>query len=361
MVNNVEQRLTVVLHRTKQFQRTDGKLIQTHITLFLDARKRGDVGNLRVQRLFQILQDSTSSNDTTLQMVNAKTLQRLYVEVLEKFLMGRLFRKYPVVEFESHETIAKVTFEVVFATPIVKHLLGLEITNELLHVIVSTLAHQEFTRRDVQERNATGRLAKMHSRKEVVLLVVQHRILHRHTWRHQFRNTSLDELLCQFGVFQLVADGYTFASTNQLRQISIKGMMGKTCHLVALIIAIIPVGERNAQYPRSNDGILAIGLVEVATTKQQQGLRVLCLEVKKLFHHRSQLLTFLRCHNACKSTKKKRNNQMFRSFIIRCFCDYLFTNLSFARVCSRSIKLEQAQFYSHLFTNFLPFLITKPL
>ena len=234
--------------------------------------------------------------------------------------MGSLLCKHPVVEFESHQTIAKVAFEVVFATPIVEHLFGLEIANELLHIVVSTFAYQEFTRRDIQKRNATGRLAKMHSREEVVLLVVQHRILHGHTRRHQFRNTSLDKLLRQLGIFQLVADGHTLASTNQLWQVGVEGVMGKTSHLVALVIAIIPMSERNAQYPRSNNGILAIGLVEVATTKQQQRFRVLSLEVKKLFHHRSQLLTFLRCHIAfefdCKSTKKKRNHQKFRSFII---------------------------------------------
>ena len=41
--------------------------------------------------------------------------------------------------------------------------------------------------------------------------------------------------------------------------------------------------------------------------------------------------------------------------------DYLFTNLSFARAHSRSEELERAQFFSHLITNFLPFLITRPL
>ena len=119
MVDDIQQRLTIVLHRSYQFQRTDGKLVKTHIALFLYSRDAGDMGYLRVQRLFQILQDGTSSNDTTLQVVNAKALQRLHIEVLEEFLMCCLLCKHPVVKFKGHQTIAKVTLEVVLSAPIV--------------------------------------------------------------------------------------------------------------------------------------------------------------------------------------------------------------------------------------------------
>ena len=86
----------------------------------------------------------------------------------------------------------------------------------------------------------------MHCCQEVILLVVQHSVLHGDTRRHQFRNASLDEFLRQFGVFQLVADGHTFTSTNQLRQVGVQRMMGKARHLVALIIAIVTMRQRNA-------------------------------------------------------------------------------------------------------------------
>lgn len=46
------------------------------------------MGYLCVQRLLQVLQDGTSSNDATLQVVDAKTLQRLNIEVLEELLVG---------------------------------------------------------------------------------------------------------------------------------------------------------------------------------------------------------------------------------------------------------------------------------
>ena len=57
----------------------------------------------------------------------------------------------------------------------------------------------------------------MDSRQEIVLLVVQHIIAHGHTRCNQLGNATLNKLFSEFGVFQLVADGHTFASTNQLR------------------------------------------------------------------------------------------------------------------------------------------------
>ena len=74
----------------------------------------------------------------------------------------------------------------------------------------------------------------MHSCEEVVFLVVQHIITQGDTRRHQFRNASLDKLLCEFGVFELIADSHTLSCSDQFGQIGIEGMMGKARHLVAL-------------------------------------------------------------------------------------------------------------------------------
>ena len=290
MVNDIQQRLAVVLHGCDELQRADGELIEAHIAFFLDTRDTRNMCYLRVQRLFQILQDGASGNDTTLQMVDAKAFQRLHVEVLIEFLVGCLLSKHPVVELEGHQTIAKITLKVVLTSTVVEHLLGLEVANKLFDVVVGTLARQEFTRRNVEERHTTRALAKVDSSQKVVLLVVQHRILHGHTWGHQFRDAALDQFLRQLRIFQLVADGHTLASPDELWQIGVQRMVREPRHLVALVVAVVTVGQRDAEYLRGNDGVLAIGLVEVAATKQQQRLRVLGLEVEKLFHHRGEFL-----------------------------------------------------------------------
>ena len=250
------------------------------------------MGYLRVERLLQILQDGSSSYHTTLQMVDTKAFERSHIKVLEELLMSRLLSKHPIVHLVGTETRAKVAFEVVATLSVVEYLLRLEVTHQLLHVVVGTLTRQELTCRDIEEADATGALAKVYCTKKVVLFVVEHRIAHCHTRCHQFRDTSLDEFLRQLRVFQLVTDGHSSASTNQLRQVGVEGMMWKARHLVALVIPIIAMRQRDAQYLRRNDSILAIRLVEVTTTKQQQGLRVLRLKVEKLLHHWCQLL----CH-----------------------------------------------------------------
>ena len=81
-IYHIQQRLAIILHRIQQLQRAHCKLIQTYILIFLNARDRGDMSYLCMQRLLQILQNSTSSYHTILHVVDAKTLQRLHIEVL---------------------------------------------------------------------------------------------------------------------------------------------------------------------------------------------------------------------------------------------------------------------------------------
>ena len=180
--------------------------------------------------------------------------------------------------------------KILLARPIQQNLLWLQVTQQLLHVVVSALTRQELARRDVEERNATRRLPKMHSAKKIVFFVVQHVVRQRHTRRHQFRDATLHEFLRQLGVFQLVADGHTLACTDEFRQIGIECMMGKARHLVALVVTVVTMGQRDAQNPRSGDSVLAISLVKVATTEKHHRIGMLRLQVEELFHHRGQFL-----------------------------------------------------------------------
>ena len=166
-------------------------------------------------------------------MVNAKTLQRLDVEVLVELLVSRLLGKYPVVHFVCDKTDAEVAFKVLAALSVVENLLGLEVADKIFHVVIGTFARQKLACRDVEEGHAAGSLAEMYGTKEIVLLIVQHRITHRHAWCHQFRNAALDKFLGQLRVFQLVADGHTLAGSDEFGQISVEGMMRKTRHFIA--------------------------------------------------------------------------------------------------------------------------------
>ena len=110
----------------------------------------------------------------------------------------------------------------------------------------------------------------MNGSKEVVLFVVEHIIRHGHTGSHQFGNTSLNEFLRELGILQLVTDSHALAGTYQFGQVGIEGMMGESRHL-GIRLAVSPVvttSERDTQNPTGLYRVIAIGLVEVATTKQ---------------------------------------------------------------------------------------------
>ena len=295
-VYHIEQRLTVFLHRIDQFQRTDGELVQAHVFILLDARDSRDMPYLCVLRLFQILQDGTCSDDAALQMVHAKALQVLYSEVLQELLTGRLIRIHPVIELERKEAVAELLFKVLLLAAFKEYLLGQEIAQQLLHIVGCSLACQELTRRDIKEGHSIGRLAEMHTGQEVVFLVVQHIVRHRHTRGNQLRNAALHQLLRQLGVFQLVTDSHALAGPDQLGQIGVECMMRKSRHLVAHAArTVVTVRQRDAQDARGGDGIFAVGLIEVATPEQHHSVRMFRLQVEKLLHHRGQLPVFL-CH-----------------------------------------------------------------
>ena len=63
---------------------------------------------------------------------------------------------------------------------------------------------------------------------------------------------------------------------------------------VAGIAAIVALGERDAEDLRGYDGIVAIGLVEVTTAEEQQGVGMFGLEREKLLHHRRERRIFCR-------------------------------------------------------------------
>ena len=71
-------------------------------------------------------------------------------------------------------------------------------------------------------------------------------------------------------------------------------MIGEARHLELLVLAVSTLGERDAQYLAGYDSIGGIGLVEVATTKQHDGIRVLGLKLQELLHHRGHHYIF--CH-----------------------------------------------------------------
>ena len=232
-------------------------------------------------------------------MLHAEALQVLHLKVLEQLLAGGGFGKHPVVQLEGKELVAEVALEHGALAALEEYLLGTEVVQQLVHVVEGAFGCKELTGRYIEESHTTRAFAKVHGRQEVVLAVVQHVVVDADTRRHKLGNATLHQLLGQLGVFQLVTDGHALAGSDKLRQISVEGMMGKAGHFNGLSgLAVISLGQRDTQYFGSHNGISGVGFVEVATTEQHHGVRVLGLEVEKLFHHGGKDYIFV-LHCAC--------------------------------------------------------------
>ena len=308
-VDNIQQRRTILLHRSYKFQTTYGEAVHAYKLVFLYAREGRDMVNLGMLSNLKILHDGTAGDNTILQVFHAKALQRLGLEMPQQFLASCLFCKHPVVQFESTVFDTESLLKLRLHGAVIKHLFRLKICHQFLHIIGSSLSCQELSCRDIEESHTAGRLSEVHGSKKVVFLVVQHIIAHGHTRCHQFGNATLHHLvhLAQsflalyfltllLRVFQLVANSHALTSPYQLGQISVESMMRETSHLCSTCrTAIVTTCQRDAENPGSLYRILAICFIEVATSEEQQCLGMLCLHLEKLPHHGRQTFIVV-CH-----------------------------------------------------------------
>ena len=91
--------------------------------------------NLRMLRHRQILQDSTGSNDTILQMLHPKTFQILRLKVFQQFLTSRRFCKHPIIQLEREKLTAEITFKHQTFATFKKNFLRGEVVQQFINII----------------------------------------------------------------------------------------------------------------------------------------------------------------------------------------------------------------------------------
>ena len=209
----------------------------------------------------------------------------------QEFLACGLLGEGPVVELEGDIACAERAFEHALLAALVEDFLRCEGGHELVDVVGGAFGDEELAGADVEEGHAAGLSAEVYGAEEVVLAMVEHRVGHGDAGGDELGDTALDECLRHLRVFELVADGHTFACPDELRQVGVEGVIGEAGHGGALGgpgLAVVPPCQGDAENLGSNDGIVGIRLVEIAATEQQQRLGVLRLEVVELFHHRCE-------------------------------------------------------------------------
>ena len=289
-----------------------------------------------VLRHLQILHNYAGSHHAKREMLHTETLERLRAEVLEELLTRTLLRKHPVVQLERTPPVAEPVLEFTLHLTVVQHLLRLERHQQLLHVIGRALPYQKFSRRDIEKRHAACRLRHVYGSQKVVLLIVQHRVVHRHAGRNKLRNATLYEGLSKLRIFQLVADGNALSGTDELRQISVESMIRETSHLASRAIGVLSVGatcKRNAKNLSRLHGVISVSLVEVAAAEEQQSVRIGLLERIKLSHHRRKSIILL-----------------FLNHILGLFC-FLFNYVSITMQTDINIKMYRLQLTKEIKKN----------
>lgn len=224
----------------------------------------------------------------------AETLKVSRLEVLQQAVGGSLLGENPVLKLESEIFGSKRLVEMLAIAALYEHLLWREISQELVDVVGSALGGEILARADVEKRHPAHLFPKVHRSKEIVLAVIQNIVVDRHAGRHKLGDSALHELFGQLRILKLLANRHALPRTHELWQIGVQGVMRKPGKRHILRLPVGAAGERDAQNLRRRHGIVGKSLVEVAHTKQQHRIGMLCFHLEVLLHERG-LNNFL-CH-----------------------------------------------------------------
>ena len=148
----------------------------------------------------------------------------------KQFFLGRCLGIGPFLNGIGHIPVAKRSLEGFLAVAFVEHLLGAETGQQLVDVLHRAFGGEKLTRADVEQGQSAGRAPEVDGCQEIVLLIVEHRVHHGHTWSDHLRDAPLHQRLGELGVLQLVTDSHTLAGSHQLGQIGVECMIGEARH-----------------------------------------------------------------------------------------------------------------------------------
>ena len=132
-----------------------------------------------------------------------------------------------------------------------KNCFGLEVAQQFVDVIVVAFGRKELSRRNVEEcDSARPVFPEMHAGQKVVFFVVEDIIVDRNAGRDQLGDTSFDQFLGEFRVFELFADGNPFSRANQFGKVSIECVMRESGQFDVLGRSVGPPCEGDTQYLR---------------------------------------------------------------------------------------------------------------
>ena len=109
----------------------------------------------------------------------------------------------------------------------------------------------------------------------------------------KFCHSSLDYLLGQFRILQLVAHGHLVPGTDKPWKIYVKRMVRKTGKRHRRSRTVRPFGEHYPEHLACNEGVIGKCLIKVPDPEKEHCLRMFCLDLEILFHQRGFRYLFL--------------------------------------------------------------------
>ena len=176
-----------------------------------------------------------------------------------------------------------------------KEFLWRERPQEGSYVVERTFRHLESSCGNIQECRTAFILVECQAGNVVVLLLLQKLLAEGYAGSHQFGDASLDYLLCELRILQLVTHCHLVARTHKSRKVSLEGVMRESCHRNGTGSRAGTLCKDDAEHLAGGQGIISICFIKIAAPEQKHCLRMFRLHGEKLLHHRC-FGRFLFCH-----------------------------------------------------------------
>ena len=219
--------------------------------------------------------------------VDSEALEGAGAELLAQALVGGIVCEQPVLKLERKIWLGENLGQLRFEAALNKHFLGCHGGHDLVGVLRVAFGGKKLAGAYVEKGDAyQAALAEMHGGQKVVAVAAQHSVAESHSGRDKFCNATFYKLFGELGIFELFADGNTFAGAHQFWQIAVERMVRKAGELDILRGTVCPACQCYAQDFRCYYGIVAECFVEVAHTEQKNGIRMFLFHLDVLLHQR---------------------------------------------------------------------------
>ena len=284
----------------RQLQIPPGGEIQLHEPALLVVVQVVDVGQVRLLGLVQIIQQAPQGHGRR-RVVSGQAAEGLLSELAADVLL-RLRQPeaaFAAVLHPAAEFLRQGVGEGLFRTgPVVED--GLrrgepaQLVDDVLHPVGAVKGRQVgLAGGDVAEGHAGVLAVHVNATEDVGGLVLQAGGVDDGAGGHHPDDVPLHQPLGGGGVLHLLADGHLVALGDEPGDIGLAGVVGDAAHghplLLGLgVLAVVPGGEGQIQLPGGQLGVVGEHLVEVAQAEEQDGVRVVLLDLQVLFHHGGQ-------------------------------------------------------------------------